>query len=269
MLRLYSEQLHAIQQTMATAEKLDELLSMLSAQQTTLTASSTTIQETATITHTSSVEVVESVSEIVAPPPYAEPPPSYITSQEEAAQEEEQVEEVVRGDVKSAPSKRARKHQPAIKQSSKAVITRSDTHRFKFPFGELKVTLSDVTKNVSSRFTQKQYKVNFLFIPSTVFDGAVEGGWTSWRNLRGSLSVSPHLGVRKVVGQDSAVMKLAKSGDVEGMQRLFSQGLADTSDMTADGFTALHYAAQNAHVKLCRFLLDNACDVTATGPAGL
>jgi len=263
-----SEQLHAIQQTMATAEKLDELLSMLTVQQNTLTSTSTTVQESPGVTHVSEVQVVESViSQIIPPPEYAEAPPSYISSQEAAQQdqEDEQGIEEVQRDVKRAP----RKSQPTVKQSSKAVITRSDTHRFKFPFGELKVTLSDVTKNVSDRFTQKQYKVNFLFIPTTIFDNAVEGGWTSWRNLRGSLSVSPHLGCRKVVAPDSAIMKLAKSGDVDGMQRLFMTGMADTSDMTADGFTALHFAAQNAHVELCRFLLDNACDVTATGPAGL
>lgn len=61
----------------------------------------------------------------------------------------------------------------------------------------------------------------------------------------------------RVVSNTSDIMFHAFSGNIDGIARLFELGLASPFDITDNfGYTALHYAVDQGHIDLCRFLLN-------------
>lgn len=59
----------------------------------------------------------------------------------------------------------------------------------------------------------------------------------------------------------------AQYGDVDRVVKLISRGF-EVDSRDAGGYTALHYAARNGHLEVCRFLLSNGADINAITKAG-
>jgi palmitoyltransferase len=57
----------------------------------------------------------------------------------------------------------------------------------------------------------------------------------------------------------------AQRGDVDLMRQLIESGQASATDRDAQNITPLHWAAINAHVAACRYLLEQGADVDAVG----
>ena len=57
----------------------------------------------------------------------------------------------------------------------------------------------------------------------------------------------------------------AQRGDVELIQQLIDSGKAKPTDRDAQNITPLHWAAINAHVGACRYLLEQGAEVDAVG----
>ncbi|KAI9696576.1 MAG: hypothetical protein M1836_005595 [Candelina mexicana] len=73
----------------------------------------------------------------------------------------------------------------------------------------------------------------------------------------------PEISLRfpKIISVDATIMEYARRGNVDGMKRLFSKGLASPHDVSSlNGYTVLHYAASNRHSEACRFLLKAGAD---------
>ncbi|KAI9651044.1 hypothetical protein NHQ30_001081 [Ciborinia camelliae] len=66
-----------------------------------------------------------------------------------------------------------------------------------------------------------------------------------------------------VVKYDAPIMRLARMGDVAGMQRLFQSGQASLSDVTNFGETLLHFATTYNYYNACRFLIEQGADPNA------
>ena len=59
---------------------------------------------------------------------------------------------------------------------------------------------------------------------------------------------------------------MAQRGDIAGLLELYkADPSVDLSAKDSQDVTALHWAAINAHVGVCRWLLDNGADVDAIG----
>ncbi|KAI9746981.1 MAG: hypothetical protein M1835_002281 [Candelina submexicana] len=74
----------------------------------------------------------------------------------------------------------------------------------------------------------------------------------------------PEISLRypKIISVDATIIDYARRGNVDGMKRLFSKGLASLHDVSSlNGYTVLHYAASNRHSEACRFLLKAGADL--------
>ncbi|KAF7945391.1 hypothetical protein EAE96_010165 [Botrytis aclada] len=63
-----------------------------------------------------------------------------------------------------------------------------------------------------------------------------------------------------VVYWSAPIMRMARRGDVAGMQHLFQTRQASPFDIIKDGVTLLHLAAIYKDYKLCQFLIDQGAD---------
>ncbi|PPR00301.1 hypothetical protein CVT24_004591 [Panaeolus cyanescens] len=65
--------------------------------------------------------------------------------------------------------------------------------------------------------------------------------------------------------EELSIFVAAQRGDVELMRELINSGKASVTDRDPQNITPLHWAAINAHVAACRFLLENGAEVDALG----
>lgn len=59
----------------------------------------------------------------------------------------------------------------------------------------------------------------------------------------------------------------AQCGDVKKVEKLLSQG-TNVDQRDSAGYTALHYAARNGHLDVCKVLLRNDADINSTTKSG-
>ncbi|KAL3454843.1 hypothetical protein BJX65DRAFT_301469 [Aspergillus insuetus] len=67
--------------------------------------------------------------------------------------------------------------------------------------------------------------------------------------------------VNNVIPWDSPVFAHCRLGDIESVQSLFSGGSASPFDCDSTGNGLLHVAAANGRVDMCRFLIENGCNI--------
>ncbi|CAA7262320.1 unnamed protein product [Cyclocybe aegerita] len=65
--------------------------------------------------------------------------------------------------------------------------------------------------------------------------------------------------------EEASIFVAAQRGDVELMRELINSGKANATDRDPQNITPLHWAAINAHVAACRFLLEQGAEVDAQG----
>lgn len=64
---------------------------------------------------------------------------------------------------------------------------------------------------------------------------------------------------------ERGIWHAAQYGELEKVEKFIHRGM-DVRDKS--GYTALHYAARNGHVEVCKLLLKNGADVNATTKSG-
>jgi len=64
---------------------------------------------------------------------------------------------------------------------------------------------------------------------------------------------------------EASIFVAAQRGDVELMRELINSGKASATDRDPQNITPLHWAAINAHIAACRFLLEQGAEVDALG----
>ena len=69
----------------------------------------------------------------------------------------------------------------------------------------------------------------------------------------------------KFADYQPTIHQLAQQGDVAGMEALLADGDLDVNARDSQDVTPLHWAAINAHVAACRWLVDHGADVDAIG----
>lgn len=82
-----------------------------------------------------------------------------------------------------------------------------------------------------------------------------------------SVTFSPNFGLHfvlrapRVVADDAPILRYAAVGDIQGIQKLISDGLASPGDVGASyGMTALHIAFVKKDIDLCKFLVQHHAD---------
>lgn len=82
-----------------------------------------------------------------------------------------------------------------------------------------------------------------------------------------SVTFSPRFGLHmvlrapRIVADDAQILRYAAVGDIVGIQKLMSDGLASPGDVGASyGMTALHIAFVKKNIDLCRFLVQQHAD---------
>lgn len=58
---------------------------------------------------------------------------------------------------------------------------------------------------------------------------------------------------------------LAQQGDLERIREILDNGDAKATDVDNEGITALHWAAMNSALEVCKLLLERGADVDAVG----
>lgn len=67
---------------------------------------------------------------------------------------------------------------------------------------------------------------------------------------------------------ERGIWHAAQYGDLERVRKLINDSWdADTRDSA--GYTALHYAARNGHMDVCKFLIDQGADINAVTRGGV
>ncbi|KAF8528325.1 ankyrin repeat-containing domain protein [Trichophaea hybrida] len=74
------------------------------------------------------------------------------------------------------------------------------------------------------------------------------------------LSPQPTISFSAVLPENSEVFNLAKTGDLDGLVRLFSEGKASLSDCDTSGRSLLTYACYGLQPNVCKFLLERGAD---------
>ncbi|KFZ12440.1 hypothetical protein V502_07075 [Pseudogymnoascus sp. VKM F-4520 (FW-2644)] len=65
----------------------------------------------------------------------------------------------------------------------------------------------------------------------------------------------------RCIPNDSLIFKLCRSGDAQGMLKLFSAGMASSYDMDQNGKSLLHHACSSGKPDICRLLVDLGADI--------
>lgn len=66
-------------------------------------------------------------------------------------------------------------------------------------------------------------------------------------------------------GQQTNIFLASQRGDVQTIRSLIESGKATARDRDKDNITPLHWAAINAQLAACRYLLDQGAEVDAVG----
>lgn len=84
-----------------------------------------------------------------------------------------------------------------------------------------------------------------------------------------SITFSPRLGFHmvlrapRIVADDAPILRCAAIGDIRGIQKLITDGVASPGDVGASyGMTALHVSFVRKDIDLCRFLIQHHADPT-------
>lgn len=67
------------------------------------------------------------------------------------------------------------------------------------------------------------------------------------------------------MSSQSSIFVAAQRGDLELIREFITSGKASATDRDAQNITPLHWAAINAHVAVCKYLLDQGAEVDAQG----
>ena len=67
------------------------------------------------------------------------------------------------------------------------------------------------------------------------------------------------------MSSQSSIFVAAQRGDLELIRELITSGKASATDRDAQNISPLHWAAINAHVAVCKYLLDQGAEVDAQG----
>jgi len=78
-----------------------------------------------------------------------------------------------------------------------------------------------------------------------------------------NLSFSPAL--TNAANEEASIFVASQRGDVELLRELIESGKATATDRDPQNITPLHWAAINAHVAACRYLLEQGAEVDALG----
>lgn len=65
--------------------------------------------------------------------------------------------------------------------------------------------------------------------------------------------------------QIPTIHSLAQQGDLERIKELLDSGSAKATDVDSEGITALHWAAMNSAMEVCKLLLERGAEVDAVG----
>ncbi|KFY71020.1 hypothetical protein V499_08758 [Pseudogymnoascus sp. VKM F-103] len=65
----------------------------------------------------------------------------------------------------------------------------------------------------------------------------------------------------RCIPNDSLIFKLCRSGDAQGMLKLFSAGMASSYDVDQNGKSLLHHACSSGKPDICRLLVDLGADI--------
>lgn len=60
----------------------------------------------------------------------------------------------------------------------------------------------------------------------------------------------------------------SQTGDVERVIKLINEQRQDVNQIDSAGYTSLHYAARNGHLKICNILVQNGANIDAITRAG-
>jgi ankyrin repeat protein len=143
--------------------------------------------------------------------------------------------------------------------------------RVQTPFGTLLVYHSNETTNwdmYPSTDTQPRrikYEAGFTFLPSpvlftTAFSFSFTNLFTNPSHSETTLSTS--LKIFTVSPSASPIFACARTGNIRGLQELFSPRSASPNDRDEHGRTPLHWAAAMGHEETCRFLLQQGADAS-------
>lgn len=119
-------------------------------------------------------------------------------------------------------------------------------HRYETVFGVLLVFISNETTHwnmfpTTFRGRKDMFEAGFTFIPASwLFKTAFAASFLKYANRNGETSMSTNLSYYAVVPHDAKIMEFSRSGNVDGIRRLFSQRLATPRDRDDHGRTPLH-----------------------------
>ncbi|MCJ1385550.1 hypothetical protein MMC17_008673 [Xylographa soralifera] len=86
--------------------------------------------------------------------------------------------------------------------------------------------------------------------------------WLLARVFMGNITPAPEmlLRVAKVIPSRSSIFHHAMLGNVDGIKKLFAQGLASPFDVAESGSSVLHFALNSSRFDVCKLLLDSRAD---------
>lgn len=67
---------------------------------------------------------------------------------------------------------------------------------------------------------------------------------------------------------ERGVWYAAQYGDLDRVKKLLSCCGSDADKRDTAGYTALHYAARNGHLNVCKFLIENGANINAVTRVG-
>jgi hypothetical protein len=122
--------------------------------------------------------------------------------------------------------------------TSQGWYTEWNTWTYKWTFGRFTVSIGTMRNK-----TTKTYKTRVEFLPAAwIFSRGITFSYTLYTDQRGYPTICPMLSTFAVVPVRSEQFILVKRGDIHGLRRMFSMGLAAPTDRTYDygGGSLLH-----------------------------
>ncbi|KAI5782628.1 hypothetical protein EDC01DRAFT_780360 [Geopyxis carbonaria] len=153
---------------------------------------------------------------------------------------------------------------PAAASPSKSALsdhTRNRRYsRFNTTFGNLLVYFSSSSTHISDTDTAR-FEAGFTFIPAPwMFKTAFAASFMRSTYAFGQTKMSTSMDVFSVVPESAPILQYCRTGNLAGVQSLFTQRLARPSDRDENGRTLLHWSSAMGHVELTRLLLSLGAD---------
>lgn len=67
---------------------------------------------------------------------------------------------------------------------------------------------------------------------------------------------------------ERSISYASQTGNIERVIKLIKNQKQDVNQIDSAGYTALHYAARNGHLEICKFLIRNGANINAITSAG-